>query len=921
MNKIASRPSTRQAPLGSLSSSPVAMESLHASVGAPAQPSMSLSDILQQSRKLTSQLGRESDLPAIQLGIDQIESQSRKLVSKSVRGGNSSSDARAHYLLASGGIDAAQLSHAIQQTNIANTFEPLQPVYDTDMDGFIRHEHEQVILSMIEEGRRDTLEQFQQTLSRTLHCDWQARKQRILEELGQHCGSGDARVLVGGAPSFRASVPLSADASNVSNASIVQQSRMIRYDSVMSRLNRARLDAESMPLIHAFMETVESFAQEPSRKRALLDAWIALKYMVHEGASVPVQLREYAPIYMNAEAFERTPAGAELREKWIRSARSYLEMQFGEYVEQVIASNPLKAQRGGVPSARATAAAFLRVQLRMADGTWPPALSRPLDTSTGTPLWALVYHLVRMGHIKEAVAAVQDNEEALQTSDASFLPFLKAWAEDAGRQLPRGMREHWMGEYVARFRNASPDDPYRYALYRIMGRFDVTKKFPAPLVMSTENWLWLQLCLIHESSDASHAPALQSYTLRDLANKVEKYGDAHFDPKGHRPLHYFQLLLLVGRFENAIAFLHSRPAYQVDAVHFAVALTYYGMLRIPSAAQAPPFDLATCIDGVSYIDLVKMIRRYVAGFARMSHRDALSYISLLCLNSDCASPVGAEQVHACHDQVVALLRQLPTSAFVELLGDVKSDGVVTQGLIEQQSALLHLEDRAAILTHIVLPAAQACESEQRMTDAILLYNYAHERDTVVAVLNRELGASLMQPANLSEFTEPVQEGSVPLTSSAHIVALARAVLANYEQQGYTSHAMHVCRTLLGLKRAASLFHADQLPSALQVLESLQILPLDAESRKDVVSITRKAEDFKKYDENITINFSDIVLMAMNLLYKLHQALKDSMDRTNSTVLLEYQSQARALMMWAGMLRFRMSNETYCQLTRLDVFVR
>ena len=147
------------------------------------------------------------------------------------------------------------------------------------------------------------------------------------------------------------------------------------------------------------------------------------------------------------------------------------------------------------------------------------------------------------------------------------------------------------------------------------------------------------------------------------------------------------------------------------------------------------------------------------------------------------------------------------------------------------------------------------------------------------------------------------------------------MLANYEQQGHTSGQMDVCRTLLGLKQAASLYHSEQLTSALQVLESLHVLPLDAESRKDVVSITRKAESFKLYDDSITMNFSDIVLMAMNLLYKLHQSLKESMERTNSAVLFEYQSQARALMMWAGMLRFRMSNETYCQLTRLDVFVR
>lgn len=37
-------------------------------------------------------------------------------------------------------------------------------------------------------------------------------------------------------------------------------------------------------------------------------------------------------------------------------------------------------------------------------------------------------------------------------------------------------------------------------------------------------------------------------------------------------------------------------------------------------------------------------------------------------------------------------------------------------------------------------------------------------------------------------------------------------------------------------------------------------------------------------------------------------------------MIAIRKKARALMMWAGMLRFRMSSETYSQLTRLDVFV-
>jgi hypothetical protein len=42
---------------------------------------LSLSDLLEQSKRLTTYLAR-SDLPQIELGLDQIESQSRRLLNK-----------------------------------------------------------------------------------------------------------------------------------------------------------------------------------------------------------------------------------------------------------------------------------------------------------------------------------------------------------------------------------------------------------------------------------------------------------------------------------------------------------------------------------------------------------------------------------------------------------------------------------------------------------------------------------------------------------------------------------------------------------------------------------------------------------------------------------------------------------------------
>ena len=102
----------------------------------------SLADLLQQSRKLNTRLGgSRADLPSIQLGLDQIEAQSRKLaqarattVGASSLGAGVGNDAKAHYFLANGGIDASGLADTINQTDIANAFEPLQPIYDTDVE-------------------------------------------------------------------------------------------------------------------------------------------------------------------------------------------------------------------------------------------------------------------------------------------------------------------------------------------------------------------------------------------------------------------------------------------------------------------------------------------------------------------------------------------------------------------------------------------------------------------------------------------------------------------------------------------------------------------------------------------------------------------------------------------------------------------
>ena len=118
----------------------------------------SLATLLEQSQRLQQSHHRiENELPSINLGLDQIESQSRKIAAKSLKETTTNHGGNAANILASGGVNADQLSNHINNlNNPAITFEPLLPLSDTDIEGYLKHTHEQTIISAIEEGRRST---------------------------------------------------------------------------------------------------------------------------------------------------------------------------------------------------------------------------------------------------------------------------------------------------------------------------------------------------------------------------------------------------------------------------------------------------------------------------------------------------------------------------------------------------------------------------------------------------------------------------------------------------------------------------------------------------------------------------------------------------------------------------------------------
>ncbi|KAK0555403.1 nuclear pore complex subunit [Tilletia horrida] len=947
------------------------------------EPQSVLARLAADARRLNNQLPGRSELPSINYGLQQIEAQSRRL-----RPGAVAEDPNAAYFLAPA-VNAAKLSEDVRNVNLRHTFEPLQPIFDTDIEGYLKHRHEQIILSTIEETRKKTMDDTLNSLDRSFHRDWERQKRKIFEELGQYQPMATDDVPESGSTSERFRPRRSGgggdEAMGVTpSANLAMHGRMMQYDLVVQRLNQARLEKTSYPVARAFLEVVQNFGYD-AKNTPLIEAWQVVAALAGDyaalggaagsaagsgGANSVIKERQYASAYLDPERHYSSAEGRALRVAFVKGAKKYLENQYQSYIDATISAQPHKAQLGGQPSAEARVLAFLRVSHQDRDNQWSPELETVQGTSGVVPVWAQIYVLIRIGELEKALAFANDYEGLPGWSDPSFSAYLASYirsgtdAEGGGSssaepRLPKIQRDKILAEYNSRIRNVPHVDPYKQALYKLLGRIDIHKKFPVLLTRQMENWLWLQLSMVRESDEEgvvgggaglgsslaggagiSLAGSRDRYTLYDLGQKILSFGEAHFDPKGQRALFYFQVLVMAGQFERGVAYLYSQPQHQVDAVQLAAALSYYGLLRVTPERNAPMVDIishATTQSGleVAYIDFAKLIQKYIRLFQHSDAREALQYLFLVSLNSDAPGKTGEEQVRRCHTLARNVI--LDSKQFVDLLGEVRPDGTKVPGFMERSLPLLKLDDQQAFLTGIVRQAAAASEANFQTRSAILLYNLSEDYDKVLAVLNKELGSTLMAPvdpagpavASAARMAAPGAPGQVPASqivtdTSTSITALAREILNNYESTAHIAAKLSVrnrqtCRMLLGLKEFVELYVTNKYEKALERIESLNLIPLSAQ---DVSVIPRKADEFKSVDESISQNLSELLVVTMKIIHDLHQVLKDSPygDAPRQQRMLDLRNKARNLMTWAGMLRLRMSNETYSQLTRLDVHI-
>ncbi|KAF3939685.1 hypothetical protein ABW19_dt0205867 [Dactylella cylindrospora] len=927
-----------------------------------------LGDLLENSRKLRHD-SKLPDLPSIQLGLGEIE---RRAKSLQVGDPSKSVDAKAHYLLQAAGVNSEQALKELDSVDFSFEDTPARATVrdiqvDTDIDGFLRNRKEQSISKAIEEGIKRTTTEFESYLLTNLNIDWDDQRKKIYEHFGLTKPSeGQSQRTPFGQSSFGASATARAGQSTFGRSRFTQASlgslvlgtqpkvgnqtwafedtvkenqgapmdqmfnRQAPYAKAVQKVNDARSDGEIPAVIGSFIDVTKQSSDLITGQ--LTDAWKMLHSIIGE-TDGPTALRErqYARAYLKADY--NSQEALSLRQKIESGARGFLESSFYAMIEETVTRHPDDAKVGGVPDPEYKVKGYINVKMGQSRDKFREF---SFESINDWPAWGVTFYLIRCGKVAEAAAFVQRHEEQFRKLEKNFILYIKAYADSPERRLPRNLLDRLHAEWNQRIKfRAEGMDPFKHACYKIIGRCELQTRTLPDVLPTAEDWMWLQLVLTRESA-VGDEPAPEVYTNADLRKAILSFGGPHFGLGNSNFILYFQMLLMAGLFENAVQYLYS--FLYADAVHFAIALSYYGLLRVSDETGANHTSLLTYTKGKSRqedqearINFARLVGHYTQDFRKTNSEEAVDYLSLISLHSDIGGPAGDQQLKLCHEALRELV--LETRDFARLLGDVRSDGSRERGTIQKRLKVLKLANEEQFLNTITHQAAAQADDDGRTGDAILLYHLGEDYDTVVSLVNRNLSDSLAAGESddswMSSNTAAAQNAqgppvnqSISLTSVEDPAQLAKNINEVYSRNAsiygkVSKQNWEACGVLIRIDNARKLYRANRFEECLQLIESLDVIPLDPDGNMGV--IRRRAQGFTSLHETVSRTVPGLLVMSVNCANKILALLRNAsfQDAAKDFKMRQLSGKARSALIYAGIIQYKMPADVYSQMTLVE----
>jgi nuclear pore complex protein Nup93 len=865
-------------------------------------------------------------------------------------------------------------------------------------------------MEMIQESLQQSKRDFDSFLEENVQMNWDAQRRKIYD----HFGLGDAyenapqnlgasrnlrgafgkstagsrslgsskmqfgttglhKSVLGGSVNAALKASMSADAqekSQIANShgaleELASRDKQERYSAKIVELNEARNQNQCYPLLHQ-LASVEDQASEQSAD-FIVNSYQAVIQLVEEQKST---LRRNDPAVVSCERkftqgyvneAPNSPAAMAMRKQIINASRKCLERMFWSKIDGIISKDPKVANPGGIPQPINKVRAYIRVRAQRKElVTHASGQDEGVGTlqqiTTGSEsdyCWVLIFYLLRCGLIKEAAQYVSDNQRAIRSLDRHFGKYVEAYAGDADRRLSAELRQEIQTNYYGRTRIAPENqvDPYRIACYKVIGRCELSRKTLDNIPVDEEDWMWLQFALAREVNRAEEA-AGETFGLEELRQIVADIEKRHFnstsDQAGNHGTLFF-LQILSGMYEQAIASLYSHN--HVAAVHFAIGLAYYGLLRVAdlSTEEIRKYPLQRIMlltllvsrntRDEPILQFALLVGCFTASFRSAKPDVATDYLVLLALNADLPGEGGRRQGRLCLDALRELV--LETREFAQLLGDIRSDGQKIPGAIQLRAKLIQRSvagerdtELAKFIKDLTVQAALAADEGGRTTDAVLLYHLAEEYDNVLAIVNRtlsealtvELGRQAMRIEPLkpreSKSKEPQSQSTLSLTAVDDPVVLAKNMYDLYSAasrqnvyQRIKPATREATATLVQMAMAKQNLLAHNYLAALEAIGSLDLLPLNASG--DVSVIRQYAQNFAQLPAVVGRCVGDVLVWAVLACNgERDRLVRDGWEvdgRRN--MVLRLNNAVADVGIFAGLVRYKLRQEVFDTLAR------
>ncbi|MBW01841.1 Nuclear pore complex protein Nup93, partial [Eschrichtius robustus] len=422
----------------------------------------------------------------------------------------------------------------------------------------------------------------------------------------------------------------------------------------------------------------------------------------------------------------------EVRMEFVRQALGYLEQSYKNYTLVTVFGNLHQAQLGGVPGTYQLVRSFLNIKL-------PAPLPGLQDGEVeGHPVWALIYYCLRCGDLLAASQVVNRAQHQL----GEFKTWFQEYMNSKDRRLSPATENKLRLHYRRALRNNT--DPYKRAVYCIIGRCDVTDN------QSELN----QVCFDDDGTSSPQDRLTLSQFQKQL---LEDYGESHFTVN-HQPFLYFQVLFLTAQFEAAIAFLFRMERLRCHAVHVALVLFELKLLLKSSGQSAQllshePGD-PPCMRRLNFVRLLIL---YTRKFESTDPREALQYFYFLRDEKDSQ---GENMFLRCVSELVIESRE-----FDMILGKLENDGSRKPGVIDKFTS-----DTKPIINKV----ASVAENKGLFEEAAKLYDLAKNADKVLELMNK-----LLSPV--------VPQISAPQSNKERLKNMALSVAERYRAQGISAN--------------------------------------------------------------------------------------------------------------------------------------